>query len=581
MTTKTLVDLDSVQTLINKSISIAATGSIKLRTLEYRFSQEYWITDFQDFGTANDSSALQSAIASAIAAGARIIHVPAGVFLLGTSVTIPSYLTLMGQGIGVTIFRATSSLPLKDPMIVGVTGDTGFGVRIDTNICFIGITFDGVGRNYPAWDVGTNPAIYGGLTVANMRGNLIRFYSAINVKFLYCEIMNHESIVLSLAGCLRPMVYGCVFHGNGKVDDVSPGLYIPKGSFPNTTPTTDVMVEGNVFHDNLRSAILFNPLGGGSVIGNRFADNGESTIFSDEGNAMIIDNNYLLRSTITDIVSSGVEINESTNSRVTNNTFNTMDGSGVSCNGMTDGVISGNTIINCGQGAVYPGGPFNFAAGRSPGDPVSDDRRSGISLETGNTFRVLRVQVCNNIIVDNQGSPTMQFGISVTRTGTPTFPCEELFMADNTCKGGAQGNYNIVRQACTSTVKLRDRGWPYMTQVQVPASTGPVTYSIGYRPTYIKANAIQVSTTVSRTAMGMAMYDPSQSAEAERGQEIAVQETGPDVNADIVSNVLIELIDAAHTVQCSGNLTTWTDDGFIVDWTVVTIRPYITFECWP
>ncbi len=576
---KVLVDTDKGQTLFTKST--IATGAALARTFEDRFSNDLWMEDFSSgFGTANDASKVQVALNGIAALGGGRLKVKRGVYLIGTTVTIPSNVHLQGQGIGVTTFRATSSLGLTAQMFVGATGDTGFGVRVDQNITLEGITFDGIGRDYPAWDAGTNPATYGGLTAGQYRGNLIRFYSATNIKMLYCEIMNHESLVVSLAGCKKVLIHGCLFHNNGKIDDVAPALYVPNGSFPNGTPTEDVLVTNNQFYDNLRSAILFNPDGGGTIANNRFVDNGESTVFSDAGNAIIIDSNYFLRSTITDIVSSGVEINESTNSRVTNNTFDTMDGSGVSCNGMTDGIISDNLIINCGQGAVYPGGPFNFAAGRAPGDPVSSDRRSGISLETGNVFRVLRVKVANNTIIDNQGSPTMQYGISVARTGTPTFTAQELFISDNQVLGGALGQYFFTRQACSSTVKLRDRGFPFITQVQVPAVTGAVTYTCGYRPTFIKATATQTSTTVARMGIGAAIFDPSLAAEAERGQSFTVEET-PAVEAVNYTNVLVQLVDATGTVQCSGNLTAWTDTGFTVDWTVVTVRPFVLFETLP
>ncbi len=580
---KVLVDTDTGQTLTNKSVT--ATGSGIANTLESRFAKEYWVTDFASgFGTANDATKFQTAINAVSALGGGTLNIPRGVFLLGTTVTIPSNITLRGQGMGVTTLRVTSTLGLTVPMVMGATGDTGSGIRIDSNIQLIGITFDGVGRTYPAWDVGTSaPATYGGgLSVSNSRGQFVRFYSAVNVTITYCEFMNHHSLGLALGGTQHATVAFCRFHGNGKVDDVAPALYISGGSFPSTsgTPTEDIKVVCNDFYDNLRSAVLFNPFGGGILANNTFRNNGESTVFSDGGSNMVMADNTIKGTTLTDIVSHGFEVNTSTNSIIVNNTIEDADGCGISCNGMVDGVIAGNVIKNCGQQPLYPGGPFNFAAGRAPGDPVTTTNRSAIKLAVSDDYSVTNAIVSGNIATDNQGSPTMTYGFALVRSGTPLLPATDLLVADNRFTGATTLAYDFVRQACTSTVKLRDTGWPSMQQVQVPASTGAVDYTVGYRPSYIKATAIQTSTTLIRTGIGMAMFDPSQAAEAERGHSWTVEET-PAVESSNYSNILVQLVNATGTVQCSGNLTAWTDTGFTIDWTVVTVRPFVLFETLP
>ncbi len=545
------------------------------------FGRELWVTDFGTVGNANDAAVIQAAINAVASHSLGVLRMACTLHNVGTTVTIPSNVTLRGCGIGVSIVRATSALPLKNSMMAGVTGDTGLNVRIDTNITLQDITFDGIGRDYPAWDVGTSGAglRYGGLTVSNARGDLIRFYSATNIKILNCEFMNHESLGVSLAGSKGVLVSHNFFHGNGKVDDVSPALYVPEGSFPNGTPTADIIVSDNYFYDNNRSAILFSPDGGGSVVHNRFVDNSESTIFSQDGADILISDNSILRSHLTDITAHGVEINTCTNCQVTNNVIRNVDATCISMNGAINMKVANNTCLNPGQATVYPGGPFNFAAGRAAGDPYDDSNRSGIRVTTGN-YVSNELDITNNKIVDDQASPTMQYGISLIKAGS-TYLHTNTSIYDNRVFAAVQARYNFVRTACSSSVKLRDRGWPHMFEVQTPAATGQVTYSIGYRPTYVRATSVSTSTTVVWSAMGVVMYDPSAASQSEVGNQFAAEETGPNMISGHVNSQLLQIINGSNVAQTQVNFIGWTDDGFTVDYTNVTNRPYIMFEAFP
>ncbi len=543
------------------------------------FGRELWVTDFGTVGNANDAAVIQAAINAVAAHNLGVLRMACSLHNVGTTVTIPSNVTLKGCGIGVTIVRATSTLPLTDPMIKGATGDTGLNVRIDHNITLQDITFDGIGRDYPAWDVGTDPATYGGLSASNARGQLVRFYSATNIKLINNEFMNHESLGVALSGSKGVLVSHNFFHGNGKVDDVSPALYVSVGSFPNGTPTSDIIVSDNYFYDNNRSAILFSPAGGGSIVHNRFVDNSESTIFSEGGADILISDNFILRSHLTDITAHGVEINSCVNCQVTNNVIRNVDATCITGNGATNMKVANNTCINPGQATVYPGGPFNYAAGRAAGDPYSDGNRSCIKFTAGSFF-INEVDISNNKCVDDQGSPTMQFGISLVRAGS-TYLHTNMSITDNRVFGAVQARYNFVANACSTSVKLRDKGWPHVFQVQVPAATGEVTYSIGYRPTYVKASAITDSTTLVWSAKGAVMWGATSAAIAEVGEQFAAGSGAGDYDSSNVNNQLLQMVNSAHVAQMQVNFIGWTDDGFTVDYTNVTNRPYIMFEAFP
>ncbi len=140
---KVLVDTDTGQTLTNKSIT--ATGSGIANTLESRFGRMKYLTDYSSgFGTANDASKLQTAFDQFSTDGGGILQCHRGTFLIGTSVTIPSNIHLIGQGPGLTTFQATSTLPLKNPMLMGATGDTGLGYGLTIILLLKGLPLMGL-----------------------------------------------------------------------------------------------------------------------------------------------------------------------------------------------------------------------------------------------------------------------------------------------------------------------------------------------------------------------------------------------------------------------------------------------------
>jgi hypothetical protein len=445
---------------ITGTISIIPDGGTVATPLTTLFGRELWVKDFGLTGQANDAVVFQAAIDAVTAAGNGILHLPCSQLNIGTSVTYSSNITFQGCGMGLSILYATSTLPLKDPMMKNVNDSPGDGVRTDKNVFFQDLTMDGAGRDYPAWDVGTqSPAMYGGLTAANARGNMLRMYSVDNGGLTRVELKNHESLGINLAGSRGIKISHSYFHDNGKVDDIASPVYVPDHSFNNlATETADIQISFSLFRANRRSAISFYPAGGGSLTNNWMEDNGESTIFGVDGKHLLIAHNYILRNTLTDITAHGIEENNCINCSFSFNTIVDVGENGISANGMIGGSIKGNTIVRPGHATVYPGGPFNFAAGRAPGDPIDTSNRSGIKLLTGNTDQVLNVDVSDNTIFDDAVSPTMVYGITINRTGTPLLPATNVNLNNNCFAGYTTAKYNFVSQAMTSSVRVKDCG---------------------------------------------------------------------------------------------------------------------------
>ena len=407
-------------------------------------------------GTTNDASAIQSAISYVSAVGGGTVAFPPGTYGVGTTVTIPSNVRLLGAGAGQSTIKALSSLALTSSMLQNATGDTGAGVRVDTGITLEHLTFDGSGRTYPAWDQGTNPATYGGLTQANARGSLVRFYSAINTRVLACEFKSHQSLTLTLAGGLNDLVQGCTFSGNGKVDDISPCIY-GNHSFPNSTPAVGLRVVGNSFYNCSRGGVRF-AVGSGAIVGNTFDTLKEYGVHVESGADVTISGNTFKTITISDIVANGIEIENAAAGRlvIDGNIFNACGLRAIAAAGMVDFAITNNVIFECGGSANYPAlnGPLNYAAGRAANDPVDDFSRCTISLITGDADQVKQGVVEGNVI--RNVSAGMRYGILFGKTGTPTLKFQDVICRSNVITGPTLGKYYFAASVRGSNVVCED-----------------------------------------------------------------------------------------------------------------------------
>lgn len=407
-------------------------------------------------GTTNDAAAIQDAIDYVSADGGGTVAFPPGAYGIGTTVTIPSRVRLLGAGAGSSTLKALSSLSITAPMVQNITGDTGAGVRVDTGITLEQLTFDGSGRTYPAYDQDTDPPTYGGLSQANSRGHLVRIYSAINTKVLACEFTGHASLVLVMAGGLNELVQGCTFHGNGKIDDISPCLYV-NYSFPNSTPSVGMRVVGNSFYNCNRGGVRF-VVDTGTITGNTFDTLREYAIHVESGSDVTISGNTIRTVTISDIVANGVEIENSAAGRVVvdGNIFEACGLRAISAAGCKDFAFTNNVIYECGQDDVYPtpNGPLNYAAGRAANDPIADTSRCGISLITSDTEQVMQGVIAWNVI--RNVSAGMRYGMLFGKTGTPTLKFQDIIVKDNVITGPTLGRYYLPAGVRGTNVVIED-----------------------------------------------------------------------------------------------------------------------------
>lgn len=408
----------------------------------------------------DDSTAIQAAIDAASTAGGGTVYFPKGTYGIGTTITVPSNIRLLGEGKGVSVIKALSSLAITAQMIKNESGDTGFDVFADHDITLEHLTFDGSGRTYPAYDQNTNPPTYGGLSQANSRGHLVRMYSVERFASFFCEYTNHPSIApLVLAGGRDNKVIGNWFHDNGKIDDVSPCLFVSP-SFPNSTPNYNCIVTNNHFYNCDRMAARFE-VDGGTFSHNIMDDLGEGGIHVKKTRFCSIIGNTFRNFRVTDIVANAIEMefeDEDEDGLVTisGNLIEEIGTTGIALNGAQQVVVTGNIFRNCGTAAVYPtpNGPLNYEAGRSAGDTINTTKRCAIQLTSADTYHVRNAVIKDNVIVDTDG--VMQYGIVFAVTGTPLEQFENVLIKDNIIVGAVTSKYYLPTTASVGSNVIID-----------------------------------------------------------------------------------------------------------------------------
>ena len=413
-------------------------------------------------GVADNSAAIQAAIDSVYAAGGGTVFIPAASspFGIAATVLLKSKVRLLGAGRGASVLYALPGLPISSPMIKNASGDTGFDVFADYDITLEHLTFDGAGRTYPAYDQNTNPPTYDGLSQAAARGHLVRMYSVERFSSFACEYKNHPSIApLVCAGGRDNKIIGNWFHNNGKIDDVSPCLFVSP-SFPNSTPNYNCIVTNNHFYDCDRMAARFE-VDSGTFSHNTLDNLGEGGIHVKKTRFCSIIGNTFRNFRVTDIVANAIEMEfedelEDGMVTISGNLIEEIGTTGIALNGAQSVVVTGNVFRNCGTATVYPtpNGPLNYAAGRSAGDPMGATKRCAIQLTTADTYQVRNAIIKDNVIVDTDG--VMQYGIVFAQTGTPLEQFENVTIENNIIVGAVIAKYYLPNTASVGTNVIVD-----------------------------------------------------------------------------------------------------------------------------
>jgi hypothetical protein len=394
----------------------AGTGVVPT-TVRDKLRQEISVFDFMTAAQIADvqagtyaidmTSALQAAVT---AATGKSLHVPAGGYLMSGRVLVNSNTEIFGEGRGTT-FKASAATHTNNLFI-------GFDHK--SNCLVRNITFNGNKGN-----VGTN----------RIPANIV--YYSTKITFEDCLFTNCEGIsILVSSSCDDFSALNNIFDHCGGNPNNSDG-YRKQG----------IAFSADVGTRHARA----------KIIGNRFISQGLDCISLESNDSAIVSNNIsdssytlLYNSTApyysTTLVVSGNTISNCTNGGyvdavppnaidlpsviggiVTGNTVTNSSNAGIGIfGGCKDIVVSGNTLINANTNSLTQDLPDQGA----------------ICVGYSGTTNIV---VSNNIIVDNQGTPTLCYGI-ILRTDVTN-----LMVRGNLIVGATKGRLGYFVSPSTGT----------------------------------------------------------------------------------------------------------------------------------
>jgi parallel beta-helix repeat protein len=522
----------------------AGTGAAA-RTLAARGKEAVSITDFTGVdptGATDSAAGIQAALN---AHAGKIIRVPSGVYLLGTTLLIPSNTHLIGDGKGRSVCRATAALSLSTPLIKNTNQPTPGAVNgfVDSNICFEGITFDG--------------GSYAGRTIA-----LGYFWKVNGIEFERCEFTNSTYMGLAVIACEAPRIIDNYFHGCGNPVATHEGgasLYVA-GTVYDGSISQNAEITLNRFENNRWSHMSLG-LTKSSVSFNSCLNGGESGIFATQCSHLNLIGNTIDGQTMVDIAASGIELDNSNHCLIAHNTAKNCGADGISSADCQFVTIANNNCLNNGkQHASVPA--FAHAAG------------IGIAGTLAAPNGPNHINIRGNTCVDNQATHTQQHGVELIITGSSP-AVSNLVIDGNDFTGCAVSDINAPAGSIGSdgyiannTTRTAQRQAPVaVLVVQAPAATGNAAITgVGFRP-----RAVEVSFSLSGTGTvihGTGVFDGSS-----QGCDFIYQDATGRASGQ-TSGYFVNAADSAANVVVRGSVSSLDVDGCTINWTSVASR------CW-
>ncbi|MBA2706382.1 MAG: right-handed parallel beta-helix repeat-containing protein, partial [Gemmatimonadaceae bacterium] len=278
------------------------------------------------------------------------------------------------------------------------------------------------------------------------RGRCIAMTKVNRGGIVDCAFTNYKNMVVSDAGCLNFQIKGNYFSACGKNDGAFPCIWVQSYGTPSApaasyAPTEGSDIANNEFRDSERSAVLMSPAKGGRFTGNMIRDSGESTIFCNsnanyDGGMVMIADNDISGSVVTDIVSAAMEIDAS-NFVVKGNRVENCDHVAIAAPAGTNLSVLDNEFKNCYRNSIsaYPFGPFAERYDLSTGSmPIAG---TAISIEGDGAYFTIGSRGTNggqntvyrgNLIIETRSAYPPIF--RQTKSGTNNI-AKDVFIRDN------------------------------------------------------------------------------------------------------------------------------------------------------
>jgi parallel beta-helix repeat protein len=339
-------------------------------------------------------------------------------------------------------------------------------------------------------------------------------------------------------------------------------------NYPSTTDVTrDVAITDCFIHDNNWHAIQFS-VTCGVIAGCSFRDNKESHIFcsrllpNSDATDILIANNTFDGVTKKDISAHAIETG-AVKTIITGNTIRDSDHGGIALTDVQDAVISDNVIVNSTLISASGWGAIDFIC------------------DSSGTSRVRNVSIRGNRVYDDQGSPTTRHAVRFQGGGDAALNCS---IVNNDFAGTtfSSGIFDLGTKGAT-TVRKGNLGSvdnypiPALGEFQTPAATGSYSVTgLTFKPVRIEFLAT--------IATGSTAANQSNSIVNAAGTAVChgfSAASTPTMNSTTHGNVAIKLTDTAGGTITNATFTSYNSDGFTLNFTTVTSRPWIRYVAYP
>lgn len=491
------------------------------------------------FGATTDATdnapAINAMLNYVAAKGLGVGYVSAGTWTCGT-INIPSNVTL----------------ELDPRCTIKARADLGPNAVVQSlftnNVGLRGGTIDGNNRG-----AGASQTLFTELVGFRVTGLTVE-----NVK-----IQNHQFIGLGVAESVRVRISGCEFSGLGYQNhspNAGPAVWI---ATVNANQCRDVIVEGNIFRDNYWHGMHLSAIGA-TVRGNLFRNNKEAHIFAAKGPSLSCDDVTISGNTFdtvrrVDISAHAIECG-ATRVTITGNTIRNCDHGGIALLDVAHAVVSGNVISNFNQ---WTGTPVNAG---------------GVDILSTPGNQPKNITVSGNTIFDDRSPVTGYAAVIVGGSGL--IPVSLLIEGNNASfNSWASGKAIYVQEnfSSSNSVIRNNFGGADLDikrgSLQGPATTGTIHVSgVGFRPRSVELMAVLPSAATLQWATGSA-----DAAGNSFSQSIAANGTVA-ASSHSVSTKMVRLLDPTGAEVCVAEFAGYSNDGFFLNFTNVTARPWIHWK---
>lgn len=525
----------------------AGTGAVA-RTAQDKMRDIVSVKDFGAVGdgVADDTAAINAAIAAMNAVGGGSVFFPRGTYM-AAGILVLSNVRLYGEGEG-SVIKAISTLANTSALCQ----NPNTGTFTDNNIAVENLVFDGN-------DVGA-----GGTQVRFT--SLVQFVRVTGVRISGVTVRNVQYIGLSLSSSRRGLVDGCRFTTcgyAGTTTNAGPALFIASVS---TDYPSDFKIVGCEFFSN-RWHGLHLSVQRGVVSGCTFRLNQEAHIFSSRllpnvlAEEIAIVGNVFDDVTKHDISSSAIEV-EIRNGLIANNIIRNCDHAGMSLTRCQNMTVTGNTISNVNRLGITAGGIDLICNG------------------TG-ADKLKNVTITSNRIYDDQATVTTRHAVRAAGTGDNAENClienndfsGTVFTSGSALDMVGKGAAIIRRNNLGST---DDFPVPKIVQFQPGTVAGNLAITgVGFKPSRLEFVAVVASST-------SALTSHSHIGKNLLGAGITSAADGAAARATATTNKCWSIVSpATGAVSAEATLVSMDADGFTVNLVTVANDPWVTCVAHP